>query len=455
MFYKSIFFYFKALLIQNQNILNRQSFASAISKVYKKTKFCYRVSKTFDFLCFILYNLSGDKMVKREYFMEKLIRLRDKDIIKVVTGVRRCGKTTLLLQFQDYLLSNDVELDQIIYINFDDIRYKHLKDYEKLNDYILEKVHSTKKTYLFLDEVQNVPEFQRTIGSLFLNKNIDIYITGSNAYLLSGELATLLSGRYIEIKMLPLSFKEYHILLGGNIKDNFDKYLRNGGFPFSATLNDDSTIIDYIGSIYDSIIIKDIITRKDIKDIELLKTLTIYLTDTIGNLISSKKIADYLTSSGRKTSHMTVGEYINSIREAFLFYKVGRMNIRGKQLLKTLDKYYLVDIGFKKILSADINENFGFTLENIVYLELLRRGYDVYVGKIDDMEIDFVAKRDKDKIYIQVCASIIEPSVFKREIAPLEKVKDHFPKYIITMDTHPLIKNGIKQVNIIDFLTNE
>ena len=273
--------------------------------------------------------------------------------------------------------------------------------------------------------------------------------------MLSGKLATLLSGRYIEIKMLPLSFKEYNELKGGNVKENFNKYFINGGFPYTTKLEDDDVMREYIEGIYNTVIIKDIITRKKITDVSLLKSVTKFISNSIGNMLSSKKIADYLTSSGRKTSHVTIDNYIEALIESFIVYSVDRYDIRGKQLLKSLNKYYLVDVGFRKIILGDKRIDVGFVLENIVYLELLRRGYKVYIGKINELEIDFIAENGIDKIYFQVSATVLDPNTFAREIAPLEKINGNYPKYIITMDELPFNKDGIKQINIIDFLLND
>ncbi|MGM9970327.1 MAG: ATP-binding protein [Anaeroplasma sp.] len=394
-------------------------------------------------------------MVNRKHYFEKLLNLKDKQIIKVVTGVRRCGKSTLLEQFKLYLLKKEVDKNQIISINFEDVAYEHLLDYKVLYEYLRENLHSSKKTYIFLDEIQEVKNFQKVVDSLFLDPNVDIYITGSNAHMLSGELATLLSGRYIEIKMLPLSFKEYNELMGGNIKDNFNKYFINGGFPYTTQLYEANVIKDYIDSIYNSIVIKDIVTRKKITDVALLKSITKFIADRIGNILSSKKIADYLTSSGRKTSHLTIENYIEALSESFIVYSVDRYDIKGKQLLKTLNKYYLVDQGLRRLILGDKKNDIGFVLENIVYLELIRRGYEVYIGKIGDLEVDFIAENGDDKMYIQVSATVLDPNTFTREISPLEKIKDNYPKYIVTMDELPMNKDGIKQINIIDFLMNE
>lgn len=356
---------------------------------------------------------------------------------------------------KNYLLENGIGKEQIISINFEDMESDSLLDYKKLYKYLNDKIDYSKKTYIFLDEIQEVKNFQKVVDSLFIKPNVDIYITGSNAHLLSGDLATLLSGRYIEIKMLPLSFKEYNELKGGNIKENFNKYFINGGFPYTTKLEDDEILKDYIEGIYNTVIVKDIVTRRKISDVTLLKSVTKFISNSIGNILSTKKIADYLTSSGRKTSHLTIDSYIEALIESFIVYSVERYDIKRKQLLKSLNKYYLVDIGFRNIILGDKRSDIGFVLENIVYLELLRRGYKVYIGKVNDLEVDFIAENNEERIYIQVSASVLDPNTFERENAPLEKINDNYPKYIITMDELPMNKDGIKQVNIIDFLMKD
>lgn len=356
---------------------------------------------------------------------------------------------------KNYLLENGIGKEQIISINFEDMESDSLLDYKKLYKYLNDKIDYSKKTYIFLDEIQEVKNFQKVVDSLFIKPNVDIYITGSNAHLLSGDLATLLSGRYIEIKMLPLSFKEYNELKGGNIKENFNKYFINGGFPYTTKLEDDEILKDYIEGIYNTVIVKDIVTRRKISDVTLLKSVTKFISNSIGNILSTKKIADYLTSSGRKTSHLTIDSYIEALIESFIVYSVERYDIKRKQLLKSLNKYYLVDIGFRNIILGDKRSDIGFVLENIVYLELLRRGYKVYIGKVNDLKVDFIAENNEERIYIQVSASVLDPNTFERENAPLEKINDNYPKYIITMDELPMNKDGIKQVNIIDFLMKD
>lgn len=391
-------------------------------------------------------------MVQRKHYMEKLKKMKDMKMIKVVTGVRRCGKSTLLLMFRDYLKECGVEDNQIISVNFEDISNEPLLDYRKLHEYVTERLVPGKMTYIFLDEIQNVPQFQKTVDSLFIRDNVDIYITGSNAQMLSGELATLLSGRYVEISILPLSFAEYYELVGGNRRDAWNDYYRNGGFPYTAAIKDEDIRRDYLTGIYNTVLLKDIVARKRISDIPLLESVIKFLFDNVGNIVSSKKIADSLTSYGRKTTSVTVENYIEALTEAFVLYKVGRYDVKGKQHLKSLEKYYLVDVSLRRLLLGDKNTDIGHILENIVYLELLRRGYEVSIGKVEDKEIDFIASSGGDKIYYQVAASILDPATFAREIAPLKKVTDHYPKFILSMDEIPMGEDGIKQVNIVDFL---
>lgn len=391
-------------------------------------------------------------MVQRKQYMEKLKKLKDKKIIKVVTGIRRCGKSTLLLLFRQYLKECGVEDAQIVAVNFEDVASEPLLDYKKLHQYVTDRLVPGKMTYVFLDKVQNVRQFQKAVDSLFIKDHVDLYITGSNANILSGELATLLSGRYIEISMLPLSFAEYFELIGGDKRNAWNAYYRNGGFPYAAAIEDEDIRKDYIAGIYNTVLLKDIVTRKRISDIPLLESVIKFLFDNIGNIVSSKKISDSLTSYGRKTTSVTVENYIDALTEAFVLYKAGRYDVKGKQYLKSLEKYYLVDISLRRLLLGDKNTDIGHILENIVYLELIRRGYAVTIGKVDDKEIDFIAETGGDKIYYQVSASVLDPATFAREIEPLKKANDHYPKFILSMDEMPMGEDGIKQVNIVDFL---
>lgn len=394
-------------------------------------------------------------MIERKHYMDKLTAFKDQPIIKVVTGVRRCGKSTLLMMFRRHLLAAGAAEDQIVAINFEDIAAEPLLDYRQLHQYVLDRLVPGKMTYVFLDEVQNVPHFQKAVDSLFLRENIDIYLTGSNAFLLSGELATLLSGRYIEISMLPFSFAEFFSVKGGDKRDAFTEYFKTGGFPYLASVEDASLRFEYIAGIYNTVLVKDVVTRNKITDVTLLNSIIKFLFDNIGNVVSPKKIADTLTTNGRKTTSVTVERYIQALVESFILYKAERYDVKGKQYLKSLEKYYIVDSGLRQMLLGDRQENIGHLLENIVYLELLRRGYCVHIGKVGLKEIDFVAHQGNEKVYYQVAASVLDENTLNREIAPLESVGDHYPKVLLTMDDLSTIREGIRQVNIIDFLLGE
>lgn len=394
-------------------------------------------------------------MVKRQQYLEKLKKLKDLQIIKVVTGFRRCGKSTLLTQFEEYLKECGVESSQIISINFEKIEFEHLQNYKAMYDYVVERLHPEKTTYIFLDEVQLVEDYQKAVDSLFVRDKVDLYITGSNARMLSGELATLLSGRYVEIEMLPLSFAEYYELVGGDKRDAWKRYFTNGGLPYTAYINDEDILHDYLLGIYNTVLLKDVVERKKIQDIPLLRSVVKFLFDNIGNIVSSKKISDSLVSYGRKTTSVTVENYIESLSEAYVVYKAERYDVKGKQHLKSLEKYYAVDMGLRKLLLGQKNTDIGHILENIVYFELVRRGFEVCIGKVDDLEIDFIAEKDGDKEYYQVSASVLDPNTFEREIEPLRRVHDNYPKYIVTMDEITSNNEGIKQINVIDFLLGE
>lgn len=396
-------------------------------------------------------------MIPRNDYLDSLINLRDKQIIKVVTGIRRCGKSTLFELFQEYLLQNGVEPEQIITFNLEDGDYADIEDNKALYNLVRERLLPDKMNYIFLDEVQRVEDFQKAVDGLFIKKNCDVYITGSNAYLLSGELATLLSGRYVEIKMLPLSFKEYvSAFPEDSNKDRlYQQYLHNSSFPYTLELKRPKDIRQYLEGIYDSIVLKDIVTRKRFQDVDMLKSVVRFLFDNIGNMCSTKKIADTMTSAGRKISVHTVESYLTALTDSFIFYRVGRYDIKGKQYLKTGDKYYAADIGLRYNVLGTKKADEGHILENIVYLELLRRGYEVYVGKVGAAEVDFIAIGDEGEKYYQVAYTVIDAdgSTLARELAPLDAINDHNPKYLLTMDFTPLTShNGIKQINALDWL---
>lgn len=395
-------------------------------------------------------------MINREEYLNELIRWKDKDLIKVVTGIRRCGKSTLFDLFIDYLKTSGVKSNQIIYINLEDADYD-FKDYKELYHFINEKIISEDNFYVFLDEVQNVPGFQRAVDSLYIKKNVDVYITGSNAYLLSGELATLLSGRYIEIKMLPLSFKEYVSAFdNNNYQQLFLDYMRNGGMPgniniLKSNVND---LDKYLDGIFSTIVYKDIMARNNITDKLLLESVIKYIFDSIGSPISIKKISDTLTSKGISTSNHTVENYITALLESFLIYKAERFDVKGKNLLARDYKYYVVDSGLRSyLLGKKADSDMGHILENIVYLELLRRGYKVYVGKVDDLEVDFVAENRDGLRYYQVALTVRDEKVLERELRSLQKTGDHYPKTLLTLDMDlETDYDGIRKVNVVDWL---
>lgn len=395
-------------------------------------------------------------MINREEYLNELIRWKDKDLIKVVTGIRRCGKSTLFDLFIDYLKMSGVKSNQIIYINLEDADYD-FKDYKELYHFINEKIISEDNFYVFLDEVQNVPGFQRAVDSLYIKKNVDVYITGSNAYLLSGELATLLSGRYIEIKMLPLSFKEYISAFdNNNYQQLFLDYMRNGGMPgniniLKSNVND---LDKYLDGIFSTIVYKDIMARNNITDKLLLESVIKYIFDSIGSPISIKKISDTLTSKGISTSNHTVENYITALLESFLVYKAERFDVKGKNLLARDYKYYVVDSGLRSyLLGKKADSDMGHILENIVYLELLRRGYKVYVGKVDDLEVDFVAENRDGLRYYQVALTVRDEKVLERELRSLQKTGDHYPKTLLTLDMDlETDYDGIKKINVVDWL---
>ena len=393
-------------------------------------------------------------MINRDNYLNKLIRFKDKELIKVVTGIRRCGKSTLFDLYINYLLQNGVKQEQIIRLNLEDPVFYELDDYLKLYNYIKDKMKKDKMNYIFIDEVQNVKEFQKAVDGLYIQKNTDIYITGSNAYLLSGELATLLSGRYVEIKMLPLSFKEYRLALPDeNIDRLYQKYISIGSFPYALKLENVDDIDMYIKGIYDSIILKDIMARKNFQDMQMLQSIINFMLDNIGNLYSTNKIADTMTSSGRKISVHTVESYLTAFTEAFILYKATRYDVKGKQYLKTGDKYYVADLGLRYFLLGRKEQGRGHILENVVYLELLRRGYDVYIGKIDEYEVDFVAINSKGIEYYQVSETVRDENTLNRELRPLDMIRDHYPKYLLTMDLDPETSyNGIRKLNVLDWL---
>ena len=416
----------------------------------------------------IKYTLGGGLMVKRTEYLKKLEMWQDEQVIKVITGIRRCGKSTLLEQFQQHLLSKGVKSEQILSLNFEELENEPLLDYQTLYKYLVSRLCPNQTTYIFLDEIQKVPAFEKVVDSLYVKKHVDLYITGSNAYMLSGELTTLLSGRYVEISILPLSFREYCQLQPGNDTEAiFSSSLQDGGFPYIASMDRSKEKTDmYLEGIYNTIIIKDIEDRqrrreadpnkRRVTDIALLKSIAKFLASSVGNPISIKSITDYIISSGRKVSQNTISDYIEVLTEAFVFYPAERFDIIGKQLMKTNQKLYIVDLGIRRYLLPRRSYDLGFSLENVIYLELLRRGYSVNIGKVGNTEVDFVAKRNDRYHYFQVTASMLESSTFEREMKPLRNIRDNYPKTILTLDQMTLGNyDGIEVINAVNWLLGE
>lgn len=395
------------------------------------------------------------QIIERTEYLNKLIAFKDKDLIKIITGIRRCGKSTLMQIFQNYLLRHGVKEKQIIKINFEDFAFRNLLDAEALHKYIMENIIPEKMNYVFLDEIQNVKEFPAVINSLNLKENIDLYVTGSNAYMLSSEIATFISGRYIEIKMLPLSFKEFaaaHKTL--DLQQLYRAYLEKSSFPGALGFVSAGDVNDYLEGIYNTVVIKDVMARKNITDPMMLESVVRFVFDNIGNELSSKKIADTMTSNGRKIDVRTVEKYLNALIESFIVYEAKRYNIKGRQYLKNNEKYYAVDIALRTMLLGSRSVDVGHILENVVYLELLQRGYKVYVGKIEDLEVDFVAVNNTETVYYQVAATVRDDNTLRRELASLQKIKDHYPKFILTLDEDPVADyDGIRRLNALNWLS--
>lgn len=403
-------------------------------------------------------------MVERKEYLDQLWAWKDEQQIKVVTGIRRCGKSVLLEQYQQKLLAEGVAPEQIISINFENLDYEPLKDYMELYRYLKERLCTDKMTYIFLDEVQEVPSFEKVVDSLSIKDQVDIYITGSNAYMLSSELATLLSGRYTEIKMLPFSFREYIAQTGLPKEEAFAEFMKTGGIPYVAAMNrTDEKVDQYLEGIYNTVIVKDIEQRqlrkekegntRKITDIALLKNIARYLASVIGSPVSMKSITNYLTSSGRKISQNTVSDYVDALKESFIFYSVERFDIVGKQLLKINNKLYMVDMGIRNHILPRKRYDLGFTIENIVFLELMRRGYKINIGKYGTTEVDFVVQKEGVLTYYQVTADMTAEETFEREMRPLRSIPDNYEKVVLTLDHFSLGNyDGIKVVNVIDWL---
>ncbi len=395
-------------------------------------------------------------MIERNEYLEALKNWKDKDLIKVITGIRRCGKSTLFELFINYLKQIGVKEDHIISLNLESPEY-NFNDYMELYNYVNDKIKDNDMYYVFLDEVQVVDKFEKAVDGLYIKKNVDEYITGSNAYLLSGELATFLSGRYVEFKMFPLSFKEYadYFKKEGDEK-LYLKYINNSSMPYALKLDNQDEVDKYLDSIYNTIIVKDIATRKKIADTGMLRSVSEFMFSSVGNVLSVKKIADTLTSNGRSISVHTVESYLDSLVESFIFNKVSRYDIKGKQYLQSGEKYYATDVAMRYALLGRKNIDLGHILENIVYLELIRRGYKVYIGKSGDKEIDFVAENSKGVRYFQVAYTVRDKNTLERELSALESINDHYPKFILTMDVDPEVDyNGIRKMNVLDWLLDK
>ncbi len=406
--------------------------------------------------------------IDRKEYLDFLVKSKDRQIIKVVSGVRRCGKSTLFEIYKDFLLENGVEKNQIISINFEDMDYEELTDYKKLYEYIKSKMIGDKKNYIFLDEIQHVDKFEKVVDSLFIKENTDLYITGSNAYFMSSELATLLSGRYIELKMLPLSFKEYYQAKleyekmeqqeNRTLKtliQYYNEYIVNSSFPYTLQLDSDlKNIHEYLSGIYNSVLLKDIVARLKISDVMRLESVVKYIFDNIGNLTSLSKIANTLTSMGRKTDAKTIEKYIRGLTDSLLVHEVSRYNIKGKEFLSTLSKYYVADLGLRQMILGNRNIDMGHILENVIYLELLRRKGNVYVGQFDKNEIDFVVINSNEIEYYQVALTVLDENTLKRELDAFKNIKDNYPKYLITLDDVMVNTDydGIKVVNALEWL---
>ena len=406
--------------------------------------------------------------IDRKEYLDFLVKSKDRQIIKVVSGVRRCGKSTLFEIYKDFLLENGVEKNQIISINFEDMDYEELTDYKKLYEYIKSKMIGDRKNYIFLDEIQHVDKFEKVVDSLFIKENTDLYITGSNAYFMSSELATLLSGRYIELKMLPLSFKEYYQAkleyekleqkenrISKTLIQYYNEYIVNSSFPYTLQLDSDlKNIHEYLSGIYNSVLLKDIVARLKISDVMKLESVVKYIFDNIGNLTSLSKIANTLTSMGRKTDAKTIEKYIRGLTDSLLVHEVSRYNIKGKEFLSTLSKYYVTDLGLRQMILGNRNIDMGHILENIIYLELLRRKGNVYVGQFDKNEIDFVVINSNEIEYYQVALTVLDENTLKRELDAFKNIKDNYPKYLITLDDVMVNTDydGIKVVNALEWL---
>lgn len=394
-------------------------------------------------------------MLRRELYLSRIRGFYDSDLVKILVGIRRCGKSVILGQIMEELKENGISQDHLLYINFEFIEYEDLQDYKKLNQYIKERIVDNALYYVFLDEIQNVDYFEKVVNSLRASiTNISIFMTGSNSKLLSEEISTVLSGRYVAFQIYPLNFQEYIALTGkdGKSKGAFDDFVKWGGLPNRAQFTEESNIKDYLHSVFDSIILRDVVNRLGLKDTSLFNLILQYIIDTTGREFSAKNIIAFLKAEGRELSTATLYNYLDALNKALIIKKVSRYDIHGRAILKTLNKYYMTDLGIAQIKNHNYEINYTFTLENVVYNELLTRGYEVYTGKTTKGEIDFVARREQETVYIQVAYLLADDSVVEREFGAFDAVKDHYPKYVITLDERDFSKGGIVHINMIDFL---
>ena len=400
-------------------------------------------------------------MLKRDEYIKKIVPFIDKDVIKVLTGIRRSGKSVMLKLLMEELKNREINENQFIYINFENLKYRNLKNYERLYDFILNKVDDKYKSYyIFLDEIQEVEEWEKCVNSLRVDEdfNFDIYITGSNAKLLSGELSTYLAGRYIEFVVYPFSFKEFFEIMKEknkeiDLKEAFQDYVKFGGMPFLHNLDYNyEASMQYLQDLYASIILKDITQRNNIRDTDLLERIINYVIMNIGNTFSATSISKFFKSENRKVAIETILNYIKACEEAFLIYRVARNDLLGKKILNVNEKYYIADHGIREAIMENNQKNINQVLENIVYFEMLRRGYNVKIGKVDNLEVDFVCKKNDETIYIQVSYLLVSEDTKEREFSVLENIKDNYPKYVLSMDEFDMSRNGIKHVNLIEFL---
>lgn len=394
-------------------------------------------------------------MLKREMYLSRIRGFYDSDLVKILVGIRRCGKSVILEQIIEEIKEKNIDNNHIIYVNFEYVEFEELKDYKKLNKYIKEKIKDEKIYYIFLDEIQSVNKFEVVVNSLRASiKNASIFITGSNSKLLSNELSTVLSGRYVLFNIYPLTYKEYIELTNKDAKDDnsFEDYLKWGGLPNRTQFTEESNIKDYLHSVFDSIILRDVVERVGIKDTNLFNLILQYIIDTTGSEFSANNVIKFLAKEGRTISTETLYSYINALCKALIIEKAYRYDIHGKAVLKTLNKYYMTDLGIAQIKNNNYEVNKSFALENIVYNELLTRGYEVYVGKTKQGEIDFIATKTDEKMYIQVTYLLADDKVIKREFGAFNQINDNFPKYVISLDKKDFSQNGIIHKNIIDWL---